>query len=193
MNDRLYVVLELDSFGSNTLFYSSNHECKNKDDCAREFAINNAPEILRQPIIDYKSIAAELKPLLLAAPSAENTDLVCFDSNENIRQCSISTIYGECKSSDYLTEKKKIIRSCDNEKYGLKKYVSIYDSGSFSTFDFQCNRSLCNGHMTMEAVKNIMFKYNVTKTMEGRLKNNSLKLKLSKIILMLIIICLLLN
>ncbi len=107
MNGRLSVVVELDNFGSNILFYSSNHRCKKKDDCAREFAINTAPEILRQPIIDYRSIAAELKPLLLAAPSTENTDLVCFDSNENIRQCSIATIYGECKALDYLTEKKK--------------------------------------------------------------------------------------
>ena len=136
-------------------------------------------------MIDCKSIAFELKPLLISSPSAENSDLVCFSSDANIRQCSIATRPGECKLSDHLTKKNEITYTCDNEKYGFKKYVSIYDSGKYATFDFQCNRSLCNGHMTMEEVKKILFKYNVTKTLEGRLRSHSVKLTFSSIICIL--------
>jgi len=191
MDDRRHVILQLADDGSIYLSYSSHHECKIKDDCAREFAKSSESEIFSRPRLDYRSIGNEVKPLLLARLSTDNTDLVCFNSEENVRQCSIATIQGICEVSDYIT-RGKIIRSCNNENYITQNYVSMYDSGRFATFDFKCNRSLCNGRMTMEAVKKIMYKYNVTKTIEGRL-NNSLRSTLSSTLLMLFIVSLLLS
>ncbi len=35
-----------------------------------------------------------------------------------------------------------------------------------------CNRTLCNGNSTLKAVKELMFKYNITKTLDGRLNDD---------------------
>jgi hypothetical protein len=58
----------------------------------------------------------------------------------------------------------------------------MFDLGNYASFSIKCNRSLCNGPVTSQAVKEIVFKYNITKTIEGRL-NNGLCLSLSSIFL----------
>jgi hypothetical protein len=191
-NEHLHSMLQIADDSSVALSYSLDYECKDKDNCAKEFARNKASDILKRPKINYRAIHTELMPLLSSLPSTGNVDLQCFNSNENVRQCAIATKRGVCEASHQLIEKKATTRSCDNELKGSEKYVSMYDSGKYAVFSIKCNRSLCNGPMTMQAVKEIMFKYNVTKTMEGRL-NSGLRRTLSSTFRMLIIVYLLLN
>ena len=45
-----------------------------------------------------------------------------------------------------------------------------FRSPNSATFEIVgCNRSLCNDNSTLKAVKDIMLKYNVTVTLDGRL------------------------
>jgi len=173
--------------------YSISHQCKNKDDCAREFSENNMFDIMNRPPVNYQAIRNELFPLLSSNLPIENFDLPCFDSNENVRQCTIAAKPGVCQATDQLIGKQKTNRSCENELSTNPLSVSIYDSSNFATFTMKCNRSLCNGPLTLQTVKEILFKYNVTKTIEGRLNNHGLYLSLSSTFLMLIVIFLLFN
>ncbi len=48
-------------------------------------------------------------------------------------------------------------------------YIRMYQSDSnYAIFNVECNRSLCN----TQSVKNVMFKYNVTVTLDGYLLEN---------------------
>ncbi|CAF0759623.1 unnamed protein product [Adineta steineri] len=182
--------VELSDGGSFSFYYSISHHCSHKDDCAIEFANNNIPNIFRRLDFNYRDMHRELVPLLSTNVSIDTTDLPCFDSNERVRQCGIVTKPGLCEATQQLTGRQKTNRTCNYESYRGEKSVSIYDFGSFASFSITCNRSLCNGPVTQQAVKEIMFKYNITKTIDGRL-NNGLRLSLSSTILLSIIIFLL--
>ncbi|CAF1509594.1 unnamed protein product [Didymodactylos carnosus] len=158
--------------------YDIHHVCKDRGDCAQEFARTTITEMLKRQI-NYLSIVSELRPLVLVDPqSPNNTDLVCFDPKENVRQCAIATNRGSCVISDKLTEN-EITRYCNNDMQAMLGYLNISDLGSSATFDVHCTRPLCNGHLTLKAVKDILFKYGLTKTPEGRLNNGSQCIKIS--------------
>lgn len=179
MNSRVFMMIQFDY---ESLSLNNHYECKKTDDCAREYARNHAEQILARPIVDYRSILTESKPLLL---SNDVTDLICFDTNENIRQCALGTNPGYCKLDEYLTQQKKTTRTCEGEAAIPTKYVSIYDSGDFSTMTIHGNRSLCNGVLTAQTIKNILFKYNVTINPNGRLKNTAKTLSFSSLLILI--------
>jgi hypothetical protein len=143
-------------------------------------------EVLSRPPTNSQAIKDELFPLLSSNFSMGNNDIACFDSNEKVHQCAIATKPGACNIDQQLTGRKTITRSCDNQLIFQSQYVSIYDSGTFARFSIACNRSLCNGPMTLQAVKEVMFKHNITQTIDGRL-NHGLRLSLSYPILILLI------
>ncbi|CAF0715209.1 unnamed protein product [Adineta steineri] len=182
--------VELSDGGSFDFYYSIDHTCNHKDDCAIEFANNNIRNILRRLDFNHADLIRELSPLLSTNVSIETSDVACFDSNERVRQCGIVTKPGLCQAAQQLTGRQKTNRTCNYESYRGEKSVSIYDFGSFASFSITCNRSLCNGPMTQQAIKEIMFKYNITKTIGGRL-NNGLRLSLSSTFLLSIIVFLL--
>ena len=183
MNGRAFLYITLDY---PSLSLSNTHQCKNTDDCAREFARIHAPVYLARPIVDYRLLLTELRPLLLSkAPFDDHSDLLCFDTNENIRQCALGTAPGECEVNEYLHDKKKTTRTCEREAAVSKKFVSIYDSGEFAIFTVHGNRSLCNGALTTETVKNILFKYNITVSQNGRLNNRARQLSISSIVILI--------
>jgi hypothetical protein len=184
-----YARAALSDYGSIDFSYSISHECKHTDDCALEFAKNKMPDILRRLATNYEDIRNELLPLLSSGSSIEDTDLSCFDIKENVRQCAIAKKPSSCQATQQLMGTKKTNRSCSHDLYGSKKSVSISDFGQYASFEIKCNRSLCNGPMTLQAVKEVMFKYNITKTIDGRL-NNALRLSLSSTFLILLIIVL---
>jgi len=158
LGDYHLATIRLWNSGLISLSYSINHRCKNKDDCAREFAEKSMRDILSRPLLDHEAIKDELLRLLSSNSSIENVDLACFDSKENVRQCGIATKPGDCLVTDLLVGRKKTNRSCTHDLVSTPQYVTIYDSSNFATFDIKCNRSLCNGPMTLQAVKEIMFK-----------------------------------
>ena len=176
--------------GSIHFDYSISHYCDHKDNCALEFANKNVPDILRRPNFNYTDMRNELWPLLSSNSSVQNADLLCFDANENLRQCAIVTKPGGCQATQQIMgRRKQMNRTCD---YGLTrnaKSITIVDFGRFSSFEVKCNRSFCNGALTIQAVKEIMFKYNVTISIDGQL-NNGIRRCLSSTFLILIVLLL---
>ena len=191
--DSAYVITSLSKDGSISLSYYASYQCKNKDDCARDLMKNKTLDFVKRLPFNYRAIQSDLLPLLTSNFSIGNDDVACFDSKENVRQCGIANKPGACVASQQLRGRKKTSHSCNNEQseyFGNEQSVNIFDYGSFAMFDIKCNRSLCNGPMTLQAVKEIMFKYNITKTIDGRLNNGS-RLSLSFTFLLSIIIFLL--
>jgi hypothetical protein len=185
-DDTHSAMVQLTEYGSIILSYSIARYCNKKDDCARELVYSSMFEIINRPFIDTRPVKDELFPLLASNSSNGNMDVSCFDSNERVRQCAIASKPGSCQLNQQLNGRKSINRSCDNELSMKSQYIDIYDSGNIASFKIKCNRSLCNGPMTFQAVKEVLFKYNITKTIDGRL-NHGLRLSLSYPILLLLI------
>ncbi|CAF1048657.1 unnamed protein product [Adineta steineri] len=185
-------MIEIKPTESFFFYYGISHTCTNGDNCAQEFAQIAVYEIIERQI-NYLAIVNELRPLILTAPqSANDSDLACFNSNENVQQCAIANIHGTCTISDKLIEN-EIIQSCSNDMHTKLSYLNISDSGSHATFNINCNRPLCNGQLTLKAVKDIMFKYNVTLSPQGRLNNGSQFIKISSGLMMIIVVTILIN
>ncbi|CAF3631270.1 unnamed protein product [Rotaria socialis] len=158
--------------------YDIHHACKDRNDCAQDFARAAITEMIQRKI-DYQSIISELRPLVSADSQSENTtNLVCFDSEETTSQCAVATNLGSCVIADKLIEK-EITYYCNTGMHARLGYLNISDSGSFATFDIHCNQSLCNELSTLKAAKSILFKYGLTETPEGRLNNSSQLIKIS--------------
>ncbi|CAF1223925.1 unnamed protein product [Rotaria sordida] len=132
--------------------------CKNKDDCVRELAKHLVNEFLQRQY-NINDIQNKLTPLITSPHlTPNNFDLNCCDSNENVRQCSTLTKLGICIMSHRIYEN-KLNLSCINTEFNTRSIVSIYQSNNHATFDVQYNRSLCNDRSTLNAVQEIMFKY----------------------------------
>ena len=185
-DDTHNVWIQLADDGSLSVSSGVTRYCNKKDDCARELASSSMHELFNHPSIDSRALKAELSPLLSSNFSTGNPDVACFDSNEKVQQCAIATKPGACNVFQQLTGRKTITRTCDSKQIIQSQYISIYDSGKSASFSLACNRSLCNGPMTIAAVKEVIFKYNITKTIDGRL-NHGLRLSLSYPILILLI------
>ncbi len=149
--------------------YDINHVCKDENDCARLFAEKKIIE-MTQKILNISNIYFDLQRILYQKSILSN-DLVCFDSNETIRQCAISGIIGSCQIIDDLIKRKLYRRSCQRSIQESAS-VNIYDSGNFAMITVKCNRMLCNGPLTIEAVKKVLNHYNITDS-NGRLPGNS--------------------
>jgi hypothetical protein len=182
-----HVMFQLPPSTSPFFAYSIDHACKDKDDCARELATNSANEMLKQEY-NFSTIINEVIPLVSGPPlSSNNTDLVCFISQNSVRQCAIANKRGSCVISHQI-QKNELTHSCQNELITGVSQVTMYQSdNNYATFDIRCNRNFCNGHLTLDAVKQIMFKYNVTKTPDGRLNHGSRSIISIKIILISIL------
>ncbi|CAF1107786.1 unnamed protein product [Adineta ricciae] len=118
---------------------------------------------------NYTTLRDELWPLLASSSPIKNTDLSCFDSDENIRQCGLVTRPGICQGAQRLRRNSRTNRGCNNNLYGNDKSVAAYDFGNFGSFEIRCNRSLCSGPLIFQTVKELLFKYSITKTVGGKL------------------------
>ena len=145
--------------------YDVNHVCKESDDCARQFAEKKIQEITRHRL-NLSLLSADLARVLRQR-STPVEDLACFDTNEAVRQCAVFGMIGSCQIIDDLVKRKLYRRSClhrSQESAG----VNIYDTGSSAMMTVKCNRMLCNGPLTIAAVKRILHRYNITDA-DGRL------------------------
>ncbi|CAF3426841.1 unnamed protein product, partial [Rotaria sp. Silwood2] len=142
--------------------------CKDKDDCARDLAINVATE-MSQRQYDFPRIMDELAPLILGPPlSSSNPELNCYDSNQKVHQCATLSKSGSCFVANKIRNN-KISSSCKTDSFGREISINMYQDQNDATFDVRCNRNLCNGHSTLKAVKQILFRHNITQTLDGRL------------------------
>ncbi|CAF3704509.1 unnamed protein product [Rotaria sp. Silwood1] len=148
--------------------YDIKYACNDKDDCARELAKNASIEMLQRqaesPTIREELTSFMKSPLL----TSNNSNISCYDSNENERQCGTLAQRGSCVISHNIFQD-KIDRSCDDKMLSSLVSVNIIQSPSSATFIVYCNQALCNTNSTLQKVKDIMFQYNVTATSDGRL------------------------
>jgi hypothetical protein len=106
-------------------FYIINSGCQNKDDCARDLARNTAIEMLQKQY-DVSKITNELIPLISSLPlTSENSNLTCYDSKENVRQCGTLAKRRSCVISHEI--KQNVINcSCADALWAGDVFVSIY-------------------------------------------------------------------
>lgn len=188
LDDYHYAMAQISDDGSTMVSYSISRSCKNKNDCARNLAHASMGKIINRPLIDPQSIGKELFPLLSSNSSHGNADLFCFDNDENVRQCSLASQPGACQISHQLIGRKRITRSCNNKQSSRSQHVTILDSTKTASFNIECNRFLCNGPMTIQRVKEILFQHNLTQTSEGRL-NDGLRPSFSFFLIIFILFC----
>jgi hypothetical protein len=112
-DNKRHAKLHLLFLNSSLLSYYIDRACNNKDDCARDLAINEANEMLQRQI-DFPNMIDELKPLIIGPPlTTANPNLNCYDAKETIHQCATSMTDGTCMLSNDIA-KNKISRSCIN-------------------------------------------------------------------------------
>ncbi|CAF1257489.1 unnamed protein product [Rotaria sp. Silwood1] len=158
--------------------------CKDKDDCARDLAINVSVE-MSQRQYDFPRIMSELSPLILGPSlSSSNLELNCYDSNQKVHRCGTLTNPGSCIVANDIT-KNKISSSCKIDSFQREISISMYQEKNYATFDVRCNQNLCNGHATLKAVKQILFRHNITQTPDGRLNGASFRVSILLMIIML--------
>ena len=157
---------------------------KREDDCARIFAEKKIPE-MTQRIFNTSYLFSDLEKIL-NRQSFVAEDLLCFDTNESIRQCAVSGTSGSCQIIDDLVKRKLHRRSCQRHTRESTS-VNIYDSGNFAMMTVKCNRMLCNGPLTTEAVKKILRHYNIT-DIYGRLPGKTSHMSLTYYLFILTLI-----
>lgn len=158
-----------------TFNYFIDRACKDEDNCAQALITKMANEILTHNY-NYSAIIAELEPLVtISVLTPEDPSLQCYTSNQTIQQCGTSFDRSACVIKDSITE--KIIQlSCESDVLVGTAYISIYQDfdNEYASFDVHCHRSLCNTHFTLETAKNVTYKYNITRTPDGRLDGSRL-------------------
>jgi hypothetical protein len=161
--------------------YDIHHMCKETDYCARIFA--------EQKIIQMTKRSYNITKLyfhlqrLLYQKSALSENLACFDINDAVRQCTVPGTSGSCQIIDDLI-KHKIHKPLCLHNAPESASVNIYDSGSFATMNVKCNRMLCNGPLTMAAVKKVLRHHNIT-DVNGRLLGSSSQILLTRYLFIL--------
>ncbi|CAF2463277.1 unnamed protein product [Rotaria sp. Silwood2] len=149
--------------------YDIHHICKETDDCARIFAIQTIIQMTKR-LYNITKIYSDLHRLL-HEKSSLSTNLACFDINEAVRQCTVPGMSGSCQIVDDLIKHKFHRRLCLHSNQQSAS-VNIFDSGSFAVMTVRCNRMLCNGPLTIAAVKKVLQYHNIT-DVHGRLPGSS--------------------
>jgi hypothetical protein len=128
----------------------------------------------------------EVQPLVIGPSlTPDEPNLNCYDSSQNAHQCGTSTTPGACVISDTISKKKRSI-TCDTKLDVGDAYINIYQSDNdYALFEVYCNRSLCNSQSTLQTAKELMFKYGVTITEDGRLDGSRLIISTSLMIIMI--------
>ncbi len=177
--------------------YDINRACNDTDDCARDLIKNGTNEMLQRQV-NYTGIMDEIRPLI-SGPSLtpDDPNLNCYDSNQNISPCGTSIKPGSCIILNAILKKTMSVR-CDTSAAIGNAYISIDQSdNNYASFNVHCNRSLCNSHSTLQTAKELMFKYSITATLDGRLVdtgtivNDGSKLMVSILLMIMIFLGLL--
>lgn len=167
VENRHFLMIEL----ANSAFFSYDvqYVCKDADDCARRFTEEKV-NVMIQRSFNLSSIYRHLERLLYQR-DGPSENLACFDMNDAVRQCTVPGISGYCEMVDDLVKYKVHRRLC---RHGSQPSigVNIYDSGHFAMITVKCNRMLCNGPLTIAAVKRLLRNHNIT-DMNGRLATDS--------------------
>lgn len=149
--------------------FDIHHICKEIDDCARIFAEQKILQMTKQ-FYNISKLYFDLRRVLYDKNSVSK-NLACFDMNDGVRQCTVPGMSGSCQIIDDLIKHKFHRRLCLHTTQESAS-VNIYDSGSFAMMTVKCNRMLCNGPLTIAAVKKILYRHNIT-DIDGRISGSS--------------------
>ncbi|CAF1036280.1 unnamed protein product [Adineta steineri] len=168
---------------NNFFSYDIHHVCKETDNCARNFAEQKIIQ-MTQRSYNVSSIYFDLQRLL-HDKFASSENLACFDINDDVHQCTVPGMSGSCQIIDDLIKHKFYRRLC---LYNTRESASIhiYDSGNFAMMTIKCNRMLCNGPLTIAAVRKVLQHHNIT-DINGRLTGNSLQIYLTHYLFILMV------
>ncbi|UJR19057.1 hypothetical protein I4U23_022188 [Adineta vaga] len=154
-------------------------ECKDKDDCAKDLAIKISIE-LSQRQYDFSKIINELSPYIIGPSlSTQNRPLKCYNSKEKEELCA------SCFLQNQII-KNKITQSCQTTSSELQPSIRMHQNPTTATFDLTCTRNLCNTKSILNIVKDILFKYNVTQTPDGRLNGSRFQISVFLMIITII-------
>lgn len=176
---RYFVMIEVAK--NNFFSYEIQHICKETDDCAQNFAQEQINEMTKRSY-NLHNIYSDLRRLL-HQKSTLSTNLACFDINDGVRQCTVPGMPGSCHIVDDLIKHKFHKRLCLHSTQESTS-VNIFDSGSSAMMTVRCNRMLCNGPLTMAAVKKILEHHNIT-DINGRLPGSSSRMLYTRYLLIL--------
>ncbi len=172
-DDRYFIMIET---ANNQFFsYDIHHVCKEHDDCARVFAEQKILQTIKRSY-NISRIYSDLRRILYEK-SALSKNLACFDMNDAVRQCTIPGMSGSCQIVDDLIKHKFYRRLCLHSAQQSAS-VNIYDSGGFAIVTVKCNRMLCNGPLTIAAVKKILKYHNIT-DVHGRIPGSGVQIRLN--------------
>ncbi|UJR24458.1 hypothetical protein I4U23_005834 [Adineta vaga] len=200
-------LFQLTSFSTNSIYNSNNQRrgklqiinsaiisfthyvditCKDKDDCAKDLAMKITNEILQRPV-DFTKILNELEPFIIGPSlTMQNRQLNCYNSNEQAEICIEYPNRGSCASGNTITSN-KLTRSCQSSSYQPEISIAMYQDSSIATFDILCTRNLCNTQSILNSVKDILFRYNITQTPDGRLTGSTFHVSILLILIMIFI------
>jgi hypothetical protein len=181
-DNRYFIMIE--TANKNFFSYDIHHVCKESDDCARLFAEQKILQMIKRSY-NISSIYSDLQRIL-NDKSALSKNLACFDMNDVVRQCTIPGMSGSCQIIDDLIKHKFYRRLCLQSAHQSAS-VNIYDSGSFAVMTVKCNRMLCNGPLTITAVKKILTYHNIT-DVHGRILGRSARILLNSYLFILMVI-----
>lgn len=171
-DNKRFVLLDYPSYMSSRFSYSIDRACNDQDDCARRLIIDTANEILDRNY-NHTAIVAEIQPLI-SEPMINRYDyeLQCYNSNHNVQDCGTSLKKGSCLLINKISQM-KISLQCDTNIFGGDVYVLIYDEihHDYASIHIQCNSSLCNTRSTLHEVKDVLYRFQVTTSPDGRLKD----------------------
>ena len=130
------------------LSYTIQYQCSKETNCVISYVQNRLNEMIDRAY-NATQIYAQLAPYL-EDPSETTGSLQCYDMNNQIVTCSSNEI---C-TLDYDQRSNKIrSRGCTSENKGR---VSVYDGKSYTSFEIDCARNLCNDITTYTQIKNIL-------------------------------------
>jgi hypothetical protein len=183
-DDRYFIMIEI---GNRPFFvYDINYICKDADDCTQRFIEKNIIDIMKYSR-NFSLLYVDLRRVLYR-PAIHSHDLACFDTNEVIRQCSTYSIPGSCQIIYDLVKHKYHRRTCQRTYNRTSTSINIYDTTSSSIMTIACNRMLCNGPLTILAVKNILYRYRITDSHGRLLRNTSKRTRPSDVVVVFVLL-----
>jgi tetrahydromethanopterin S-methyltransferase subunit F len=137
--------------------YQIGYACTDFDDCARTFAEKKMIEMKEKPY-NISSIHDDFDVLL--GRSDTSKELICYDGNQTTNLCSApdKLCYLEHHQITNVTD----TSSCPKEYNYFTASVVVRDQGNGAALLVRCSRDLCNTAETVNAVKQVLFKHQIT-------------------------------
>ncbi|CAF1187499.1 unnamed protein product [Rotaria sordida] len=146
------------------LSYSIDYQCTKGTDCVVSYVKNRINEMTNRNY-NARAIYDEIAPII--KNPFRNSSIECY----NIRQEPIicSTDY-TCNLNYNQRENKFRSLGCNLNR---EPKVFVYDGGSYTSFQIDCNRNLCNNEETVSQIKNILSNYGLTDANGRRIANGN--------------------